>query len=107
MASLQMVCLLMWKKIADCRKSPTAVLAAFLHGATAAFWLLPTDSRTVEHGVGTVVLSGMGSVQHVSALVATVIAADSGWWLGVSERTRALILKAGVSSTERRHQNIS
>ena len=100
-----MVCLLVWTKVAVCRKSPTAVLAAFLRAARPAFRLLPNDSRSAEHDVGTAVQSGMGNLQHVPALVATVVAADGGGWLGVVERTTAFILKAGVvSSTERRHQ---
>ena len=48
---------------------PTAVLAALLHAATAAFWLLWRGDRTVERALGTVVLSGVGSVQYAPALV--------------------------------------
>ena len=38
---------------------PTALLAALLHGATAAFLFLWRGGRTVEHALGTLVLSGM------------------------------------------------
>ena len=55
----------------------TAVLVALLHGAVAAaFWFLWRGGRTVEHGVGTVVLSGMNSLQYVPALAETCVGAD-------------------------------
>ena len=48
---------------------PTSGLAALLHGACAAFLLLWRGGRTEEHGLGTVVLSGVGNLQCMPALV--------------------------------------
>ena len=66
---------------------PTAVLAALLHEATAAFLLLRRWGRTVEHALGTVVPSGVGRLQCVPAIVSTHVGAGRGvqssdgrWW---------------------------